>query len=564
MTERRRGKRVSVRWTVLGLVGLIAVASGPPTAWGQEELFVANDDVVTLINSSITVYTRTASGNTAPLRTLSGAATGLIGPVGLVVDTVNNELVVANSRNNSITIYPRTASGNTAPLRTLSGFLTELSGPSGLVVDTMNDELIVANRFGVSVTVYPRTASGNTAPLRSLQGSTTGLSSPVGLIVDPVSNELVVGNPGNASLTIYPRTASGNTAPLRTLQGPATGLSFPEGLALDHANNELLVANGTSNSITVYTRTATGNTAPLRSLQGLATGLSSPRGLAVDLASNELLATNVSGSVTVYTRTASGNTAPLRSLSGVATGLNGPEFLAVTTSVVTDAFVTRLYQQVLSRAPEPGGIAAWVQKVQQDGAVVPTVLAFFHSAEFLSQGTSDAQFLTILFRTFLNREPDQAGLNAFLGQLQAGQLTRDNLLDIFIDSQEFADQASFLPPLSRPAEFVTTLYVRILGRGPDTAGLQSFVAPLQQVCTSATVLGTARSFLASPEYLARQTTNTEFVTLLFRVFFDRVPDPAGLASFVVLLNQGTVTRDQLVTQFAASAEFQATVQNLCS
>ncbi len=515
MTERRRGKRVSVRWTVLGLVGLIAVGSGPPTAWGQEELFVANDDVVTLINSSVTVYTRTASGNTAPLRTLSGAAAGLRGPVGLVVDTVNNELVVANSRNNSITIYPRTASGNIAPLRTLSGFLTELSGPSGLVVDTMNDELIVANRFGVSVTVYPRTASGNTAPLRSLQGSTTGLSSPVGLIVDPVSNELVVGNPGNASLTIYPRTASGNTA-------------------------------------------------PLRSLQGLATGLSSPRGLAVDLASNELLATNVSGSVTVYTRTASGNTAPLRSLSGVATGLNGPEFLAVTTSVATDAFVTRLYQHVLSRAPEPGGVAAWVQKVQQDGAVVPTVLAFFHSAEFLSQGTSDAQFLTILFRTFLNREPDQAGLNAFLGQLQAGQLTRDNLLDIFIDSQEFADQASFLPPLSRPAEFVTTLYVRILGRGPDTAGLQSFVAPLQQVCTSATVLGTARSFLASPEYLARQTTNTEFVTLLFRVFFDRVPDPAGLASFVVLLNQGTVTRDQLVTQFAASAEFQATVQNLCS
>jgi len=71
------------------------------------------------------VYPRTASGNTVPSRTLSGGATGLSGVRGLVVDTVNNELVVTNINTNSITVYPRTASGNTAPIRTLSGAATD-------------------------------------------------------------------------------------------------------------------------------------------------------------------------------------------------------------------------------------------------------------------------------------------------------------------------------------------------------------------------------------------------------------------------------------------------------
>lgn len=56
------------------------------------------------------------------------------------------------------------------------------------------------------------------------------------------------------------------------------------------------------------------------------------------------------------------------------------------------------------------------------------------------------------------------GFEALRNTLQAGQLTRDNLLDVFIDSQEFASQASFLPPLDPVTAFVTTLDVRILGK----------------------------------------------------------------------------------------------------
>ena len=167
MRVTRRPGAAFVLTLALGLAALLGEGVWHSTAWGQEELFVSN------LNNSITVYSRTASGDTAPIRTLSGAATGLSGPQALAVDTVNNELAVVNEGPfpfffplSSITVYTRTVSGNTAPIRTLSGSATALASPFGVVVDTVNNELVVAN-LSDGITVYTRTASGNTPPIRT-------------------------------------------------------------------------------------------------------------------------------------------------------------------------------------------------------------------------------------------------------------------------------------------------------------------------------------------------------------------------------------------------------------
>jgi len=129
---------------------------------------------------SVNVYSRTASGNTAPLNALTGPATGLNSPGDLALDFTNLEggpgvgvLYVANL--NSVTAYLWPTAGNAAPFRTLSGPATQLTSPSGLAVDLANDELVVVNSdlATPSVTVYGRTASGNTSPRRILAGATT-------------------------------------------------------------------------------------------------------------------------------------------------------------------------------------------------------------------------------------------------------------------------------------------------------------------------------------------------------------------------------------------------------
>src|SRR5262245_56080450 len=109
----------------LGLAAALAVGVWPHPVSGQEELFVADGT-----NNAIVVYSRTASGDTAPTRTLSGPATQLLNLNGIFVDTVHNELVAANAAaSGSITVYSRTASGNVAPIRILSGPSTGLSAP---------------------------------------------------------------------------------------------------------------------------------------------------------------------------------------------------------------------------------------------------------------------------------------------------------------------------------------------------------------------------------------------------------------------------------------------------
>jgi hypothetical protein len=52
------------------------------------------------------------------------------------VDTLNNEIVVANFFSDAITVYARTANGNVAPLRTIQGPATELSGSVDVAVST--------------------------------------------------------------------------------------------------------------------------------------------------------------------------------------------------------------------------------------------------------------------------------------------------------------------------------------------------------------------------------------------------------------------------------------------
>ncbi len=281
------------------------------------EIYVTN-----FSNNSVTVYSRTATGDVAPLRTLNGPTTGLGGPFGVSLDTVNNELFVANAALATVTVYDPAAMGNTAPLRTLGGPATGMGNNNdGVVVDALHDELIVGNLDlnANSVEAFARTAGGNTAPLRLLNAGTAGLA------LDTVNDELILATT-SAGVRVFARTASGAAAPVRTLSGPLTGLGQSAwGVAVDVTHDELFVTDRTSNSIRVFARTANGNVAPLRTIAGAATGLNVPTGIALDLVFDEVIVTNDSGaSVTVYGRSANGNVAPLRTIIGASTGLSRP------------------------------------------------------------------------------------------------------------------------------------------------------------------------------------------------------------------------------------------------
>ncbi len=148
----------------------------------------------------------------------------------------------------SITIYPITANGDVRPVRTIQGPQTQLNWPMQIDVDTVHDEIAVANNGDNSILIFRRTGNGDVAPVRIIRGQSTGLKLPVGVAIDTENDELWVANFGDHTALVFDRGASGNVAPKRIIRNapagtPTCGFGNPMAVAYDSKREEILVPN---------------------------------------------------------------------------------------------------------------------------------------------------------------------------------------------------------------------------------------------------------------------------------------------------------------------------------
>jgi hypothetical protein len=185
----------------------------------------------------VTVYAPGADGDVAPVKTISGPATGLGSPAGLFVDKVGR-IYVANESPVSVTVYSPAASGNSSPILTISGAATVLDGPRAVTVDK-KDRLYVANWNNHTVTTYRKNADGNASPARTIGGLATGLFLPGGIDVDAGGNVYVADEGG--AVSVFGPKADGNAAPKVRLAGPKSRLLEGRGLRVDNDNRVTVV-----------------------------------------------------------------------------------------------------------------------------------------------------------------------------------------------------------------------------------------------------------------------------------------------------------------------------------
>ena len=89
-------------------------------------------------------------------------------------------------------------------LRTIGGASTGVSQPVGVIVDLVNDQLVVANLTSAVLT-FPRAADGNVSPVRLLTGPSTGLNGPTGIAtLQPVTLAVVKDGSGDGTVTSLP------------------------------------------------------------------------------------------------------------------------------------------------------------------------------------------------------------------------------------------------------------------------------------------------------------------------------------------------------------------------
>jgi sugar lactone lactonase YvrE len=290
----------------------------------------------------ITIYHAGNNGNVAPTATISGAATGLVYPLGIALDSFGN-IYVSNSEGGfygavmitfdaSVTVYTAGTDGNVAPIRTISGPSTGLGSSAGVVLDSSGNVYTAGFLDGVGDTVnsYAAGSNGNVSPLTSIIGRDTGLDGPGGIALDSAGSLYVSNNgggpTGGGSITIYPPGSSGDAGPTTTITSSFTELPSASCIAVDSVGN-IYVANYWG-SIDIYAAGSYATGSPIATITGDDTGLYFPLGIALDSAGN-IFVLNDDNAVTVYPANSSGDATPKATVSIDRNGKSVPTGIAV-------------------------------------------------------------------------------------------------------------------------------------------------------------------------------------------------------------------------------------------
>ncbi len=108
--------------------------------------------------------------------------------------------------------------------------------------------------------------------------------------------------------------------------------------------------------------------------------------------------------------------------------------------------VVDFYRGLLSRLPDSGGYNFWLGQFRtaqcQGGPAVYTQVenisnSYVNSAEYSNRGRTNAQFVGDMYNAFLRRGGDLPGVQYWIGQLDSGARTRENVRQAFISTPEF-------------------------------------------------------------------------------------------------------------------------------
>lgn len=244
-------------------------------------------------------------------------------------------------------------------------------------------------------------------------------------------------------------------------------------------------------------------------------------------------------------------------------------------------FVARLYNVCLNREPDDAGKADWVNRLvsgTESGANV--AYGFVFSQEFKNYNYCNTDYVKLLYRAFMGREADDAGLNDWVSRLESG-VTREEVFNGFSQSLEFknlcqqygitvgsgvaipkfgtvpAGACAACGAVDGVTGFVIRLYNTCLDRDPDQGGLRDWTTQLRQ--HTKTGRDVSFGFIFSQEFINKGLSDEVFVEYLYRALFDRPADDAGKNDWLNRMHNEGYDRQQVFNGFMGSEEF----NNLC-
>lgn len=228
--------------------------------------------------------------------------------------------------------------------------------------------------------------------------------------------------------------------------------------------------------------------------------------------------------------------------------------------VLTEEFIKRLYLNILGRTADHSGVEFWYDIIQHESAS-SVIFGFLKSMEFIELNLNDDGYVDVLYRTLLGREADAGGKSNWVAALQSGEL-RETVLYGFLMSAEFADLVGRFSGTVLSEEeyafyqikqFVVRFYQRVLGRHADIGGYEGWSNTLQSGASKASDI--ARGFFFSAEFISHGHDNSRFVDIAYQAILNRQAMPVEINHWVIEIENGIRTREQVIEGFIGSAEF---------
>jgi hypothetical protein len=226
------------------------------------------------------------------------------------------------------------------------------------------------------------------------------------------------------------------------------------------------------------------------------------------------------------------------------------------------AIVYRIYDTAFNRAPDAIGFNTWIAALQNGGTAVTLAEGFINSPEFQARygDLSNRGFVEQLYRNALSREGDEAGVAHWTNALDTGEMSRGQVMAGFSESAEHIEQLrpvveAGLWDINEASASVARLYYAALDRTPDAGGAINWTTAIEGGASLADV---ADAFVFSPEFQGKYASlsNEQFVEHLYLNVLDRPADPAGLESWTNSLNTGQMDRADVVLGFSEAPEHQ--------
>ena len=99
----------------------------------------------------------------------------------------------------------------------------------------------------------------------------------------------------------------------------------------------------------------------------------------------------------------------------------------------------RLYKAAFDRTPDKGGLGYWINELDGGATLLEVAAKFITSTEFIKlngANPTNLEFATSMYQHVLGRAPDQGGLTWWVDQLDTGSRTRSDVLVGFSESSE--------------------------------------------------------------------------------------------------------------------------------